>query len=184
MSQGYSSVNLHLFRFDPFQPDPSITPKSRLDSPKSWGYLLGFRVPLLCMRSWDTIVCNLKVLVYEVLRMNEWVLIATCKQLVWSNRIGRNMPIWVLLIVWNSGWDEDVTHLSLFQKSNHRSSTKNVLKGWSSEVRNQRPRDIGATVWTVTQLSYSTLWLSSWLIFWSKETEVSWDIGPTTWTVT
>ncbi len=26
--------------------------------------------------------------------MNEWVLIATCKQLVWSTRIGRNMPIW------------------------------------------------------------------------------------------
>jgi hypothetical protein len=25
---------------------------------------------------------------------NEWVLIATCKQLVWSTRIGRNMPIW------------------------------------------------------------------------------------------
>ena len=28
--------------------------------------------------------------------MNEWVLIATCKQLVWSTRIGRNMPIWNL----------------------------------------------------------------------------------------
>jgi hypothetical protein len=26
--------------------------------------------------------------------MNEWVLIATCKQLVWSSRIGRDMPIW------------------------------------------------------------------------------------------
>ena len=26
-------------------------------------------------------------------RMNEWVLIATCKQFVWSTRIGRNMPI-------------------------------------------------------------------------------------------
>ena len=30
------------------------------------------------------------------IRMNEWVLIATCKQLVWSTRIGRNMPIWNL----------------------------------------------------------------------------------------
>ncbi len=29
----------------------------------------------------------------------EWVLIATCKQLVWSNRIGRNMTIWVLQVV-------------------------------------------------------------------------------------
>ncbi len=27
---------------------------------------------------------------------HEWVLIATCKQLVWSIRIGRNMPIWFL----------------------------------------------------------------------------------------
>jgi hypothetical protein len=27
---------------------------------------------------------------------NEWVLIATCKQLVWSTRIGRNMTIWIL----------------------------------------------------------------------------------------
>jgi hypothetical protein len=26
--------------------------------------------------------------------MNEWVLITTCKQLVWSTRIGRNMSIW------------------------------------------------------------------------------------------
>jgi hypothetical protein len=25
--------------------------------------------------------------------VDDWVLIATCKQLVWSNRIGRNMPI-------------------------------------------------------------------------------------------
>jgi hypothetical protein len=28
--------------------------------------------------------------------MNEWVLIATCKQLVWSTRIDRNMTIWIL----------------------------------------------------------------------------------------
>ena len=27
---------------------------------------------------------------------SDWVLISTCKQLVWSNRIGRNMPIWIL----------------------------------------------------------------------------------------
>ena len=32
------------------------------------------------------------------LGMNEWVLIATCKQLVWSSRIGRNMPIWILCL--------------------------------------------------------------------------------------
>ncbi len=29
----------------------------------------------------------------RVLQVNERVLIATCKQLVWSTRIGRNMPI-------------------------------------------------------------------------------------------
>ncbi len=28
--------------------------------------------------------------------MNEWILIASCKQLVWCTRIGRNMPIWIL----------------------------------------------------------------------------------------
>jgi hypothetical protein len=30
---------------------------------------------------------------------NELVLIATCKQLVWSTRIGRNMTIWILILV-------------------------------------------------------------------------------------
>jgi hypothetical protein len=34
----------------------------------------------------------------QLLRIENWIdLIATCKQLVWSIRIGRNMPIWVLL---------------------------------------------------------------------------------------
>jgi hypothetical protein len=34
--------------------------------------------------------------------MNEWVLISTCKNLVWSTRIGRIMPIWILfLIAWS-----------------------------------------------------------------------------------
>jgi hypothetical protein len=35
------------------------------------------------------------------LRMNEWVLISTCKQLVWSTdstRIGRIVPIWILYL--------------------------------------------------------------------------------------
>jgi hypothetical protein len=32
----------------------------------------------------------------SLIAMNEWILIGTCKQLVWSIRIGRNMPIWVL----------------------------------------------------------------------------------------
>jgi hypothetical protein len=27
--------------------------------------------------------------------MNEWVLITTCKHLVWSTRIGRSVPIWI-----------------------------------------------------------------------------------------
>ena len=31
------------------------------------------------------------------------VLITTCKQLVWSIRIGRNMPIWVLCLIPESG---------------------------------------------------------------------------------
>ena len=31
------------------------------------------------------------------------VLIATCKQLVWSIRIGRNIPIWVLCLILGSG---------------------------------------------------------------------------------
>ncbi len=31
-----------------------------------------------------------------------WVLISTCKQLVWSNRIGRNMPIWILCLILGS----------------------------------------------------------------------------------
>jgi hypothetical protein len=30
--------------------------------------------------------------------MNEWVFLATCKQLVWSTRIDRNIPIWILLV--------------------------------------------------------------------------------------
>ena len=35
--------------------------------------------------------------------VEEEVLIATCKQLVWSIRIGRNMPIWVLWLIPGSG---------------------------------------------------------------------------------
>jgi hypothetical protein len=31
--------------------------------------------------------------------MNEWVLITTCKHLVWSTRIGRNIPIWILRLI-------------------------------------------------------------------------------------
>ncbi len=31
--------------------------------------------------------------------MNEWVLISTCKQLVWSTRIGQNMSIWILCLI-------------------------------------------------------------------------------------
>ncbi len=34
---------------------------------------------------------------------NEWVLISTCKQLVWSTRIGRNMSIWILYLILGSG---------------------------------------------------------------------------------
>jgi hypothetical protein len=34
---------------------------------------------------------------------NEWVLITTCKQLVWSNRIVRNMSIWNLCLRIRSG---------------------------------------------------------------------------------
>ncbi len=41
--------------------------------------------------------------VYSTEIENEWVLIATCKQLVWSIRIGRNMPIWVLCLIPGSG---------------------------------------------------------------------------------
>jgi hypothetical protein len=37
--------------------------------------------------------------------MNEWVLITTCKQLVWSTRIGRSMPIWILYLILGSGPD-------------------------------------------------------------------------------
>ncbi len=37
------------------------------------------------------------------IRMNEWVLITTCKPLVWSNRIRRNMPIWILCLILGSG---------------------------------------------------------------------------------
>jgi hypothetical protein len=39
----------------------------------------------------------------ERIELNWRVLIATCKQLVWSNRIGRNMPIWVLFLILGSG---------------------------------------------------------------------------------
>ena len=35
--------------------------------------------------------------------LNWRVLIATCKQLVWSIRIGRNIPIWVLCLILGSG---------------------------------------------------------------------------------
>ncbi len=41
-------------------------------------------------------------------RMNEWVLIATCKQLVWSTRIGRNMPIWIPCLILGSGPGADL----------------------------------------------------------------------------
>jgi hypothetical protein len=41
-------------------------------------------------------------------RMNEWVLIATCTQLVWSTRIGRNMPIWILCLILESGPGADL----------------------------------------------------------------------------
>jgi hypothetical protein len=41
-------------------------------------------------------------------RMNEWVLISTCKQLVWSTRIGRNMPIWILCLILGSGLGADL----------------------------------------------------------------------------
>jgi hypothetical protein len=34
--------------------------------------------------------------------MNEWVLVPTCKQLVWSTRIGRNMTIWILCLILGS----------------------------------------------------------------------------------
>jgi hypothetical protein len=38
------------------------------------------------------------------IRVLNWrVLIATCKQLVWSIRIGRNIPIWVLCLILGSG---------------------------------------------------------------------------------
>ncbi len=38
-----------------------------------------------------------------------WIdLIATCKQLVWSIRIGRNMPIWVLCLIPGSGPGADL----------------------------------------------------------------------------
>jgi len=35
--------------------------------------------------------------------MNEWVLTATCKHLVWSTRIGRSVPIWILRLIPGSG---------------------------------------------------------------------------------
>jgi hypothetical protein len=41
--------------------------------------------------------------VLEENTMNEWVLIATCKQLVWSIRIDRNIPIWFLCLILGSG---------------------------------------------------------------------------------
>ena len=46
---------------------------------------------------------------YSQLSMNEWVLIANCKQLVWSTRIGRNMPIWILYLILGSGPDADLS---------------------------------------------------------------------------
>jgi hypothetical protein len=46
--------------------------------------------------------------VFVVCDENKKVLIATCKQLVWSNRIGRNMPIWVLWLMLGSGPGADL----------------------------------------------------------------------------
>ncbi len=40
--------------------------------------------------------------------LNEWVLIATRKQLVWSTRIGRNMSIWILCLILGSGPGADL----------------------------------------------------------------------------
>jgi hypothetical protein len=40
---------------------------------------------------------------HRPLKLNWRVLIATCKQLVWSIRIGRNIPIWVLHLILGSG---------------------------------------------------------------------------------
>jgi hypothetical protein len=49
--------------------------------------------------------------------LNWRVLIATCKQLVWSSRIGRNMPIWVLYLILGSGKIQRET--SRFRRSCH-----------------------------------------------------------------
>jgi hypothetical protein len=58
--------------------------------------LLGLTTSLVRRHHWTDIELNWRVL------------IATCKQLVWSIRIGRNMPIWVLLLSLEEYWQ--LTH--------------------------------------------------------------------------
>jgi hypothetical protein len=57
----------------------------------------------LCRRSDEMLWEHIAVLTPGVTELNWRVLIATCKQLVWSNRIARNMPIWVLCLILGSG---------------------------------------------------------------------------------
>jgi hypothetical protein len=47
-------------------------------------------------------VCTLLWVCFTIIFMNEWVVIVTCKQLVWSTRIDRNMPFWILCLILGS----------------------------------------------------------------------------------
>ncbi len=64
---------------------------------------------------------------FSVVWMNEWVLIGTCKQLVWSTRIGRNMPIWILSLVPDEVSFTDVGHPFVFQNTK---GPGRVTHGW------------------------------------------------------
>ncbi len=65
----------------------------------------------------------------------DWrVLIATCKQLVWSIRIGRNMPIWVLLFFFHqeARWAPGQEHPPGMMKRWKRwSKTRAVTSKWA-----------------------------------------------------
>ncbi len=78
---------------------------------REWGVLYWYRAKTLCM--------------------NEWVLIRTCKQLVWSTRTGRNMPIWILVLVKQIKW-EICEH---FYKC-----SVNSVDFWSKSVLGQSPK--------------------------------------------
>ncbi len=66
--------------------------------------------------------------------MSEWILITTCKNLVWSTRIGRIIPTWMLLMRKSQPWDWSSARnskrsifLNFFQVSVRQTMIQNLI---------------------------------------------------------